>query len=103
MTWNCLDGGKIGVDEFLAYLQEHRAQLNEVLPANLLVAARIESLVRDNQVQRARVDLHASGGDLDEVEVARLTAMIDAHIGLDARPAWNGPIKKQGASLTFGI
>ena len=85
LTWNCLNGGEIGVREFFAYLEEHRAQLREVLPANLLVAMRIESLVRDNQVERARADLAESGGDLDEVEIARLTAMIDAHIGLDAR------------------
>ena len=85
LTWSSVDTGEIGVSEFLAYLEEHRAQLSEVLPANLLVAMRIESLIRDNQVERGRTDLAESGGDLDEVEVARLTAMIDAHIGLDAR------------------
>ena len=85
LTWKSMDAGEIGVSEFLAYLEEHRAQLSEVLPANLLVAMRIESLLRDNQVERGRTDLAESSGDLDEVEIARLTAMIDAHIGLDAR------------------
>ena len=85
LTWNRLNVGEMGVDEFLVYLEEHRTQLREVLPANLLVAVRIESLVRNNQIERARADLAASGGDLDEVDIARLTAMIDAHVGLDAR------------------
>ena len=85
LTWNSMDAGEISVSEFLAYLEEHRSQLREVLPANLLVAMRIESLVRDNQVERGRADLAESGGDLDKVEVARLAAMINAHIGLDAR------------------
>ena len=99
LTWSSTEAGEISVREFLAYLEEHRAQLSEVLPANLLVAMRIESLVRDNQVERARADLAERGSDLDEMEVARLTAMIDAHVGLDSRTGLERAYQETGSLI----
>ena len=85
LTWDSMNVDEIGVREFLAYLEGNRDRLVGVLPTNLLIAMRIDALVRDNQIERARADLVERSGNLDEAEVARLTAMIDAHIGLDAR------------------
>lgn len=99
LTWSSADAGETSAREFLAYLEEHRAQLSEVLPTNLLVAKRIESLLRDSQVERARTDLAESASDLDEVEVARLTAMIDAHVGLDARTGLERAYKETGSLI----
>ena len=99
LTWKSEDEGEISVREYFAYLEEHQAQLSEVLPTNLLVAMRIESLLRDNQVERARADLDESGSDLDKIDVARLTAMIDAHVGLDARTGLERAYQETG-SLT---
>ena len=85
MKWNSMIAGEIGVREFLAHLEMHQDRLGGVLPTDLLIAMRIEALLKDNQTERARIDLDESSGDLDEAGVIRLTAMIDAHVGVDPR------------------
>ena len=85
VTWNSMIVGEIGAREFLAHLEMHRDRLGGVLPIDLLIAMRIEALLRDNQTERARIDLDESSGDLDEAGVIRLAAMIKAHVGVDPR------------------
>ena len=85
MTWNSMIAGEIDAREFLAHLEMHQDRLGGVLPTDLLIAMRIEALLMDNQTERAQFDLDESSDDLDEAGVIRLTAMIDAHVGVDPR------------------
>ena len=80
-----MDSGEIGVREFFGYLESRQTRLAGVMPDSLLKAVSIDALVRDNQVERARALLAEMHGDLEEVEVMRLSAMIDDHEGRDPR------------------
>ena len=81
---NQVNSGEVTYRELLTFLESHRARLAEVMPDNLLKAIRIETLVDDNQTERARI-LLAEDTSLDDVERIRLAAMIDAHTGADPR------------------
>ena len=85
VIWNSMIATEISAREFLTHQKMHQDRLVGVLSTNLLIAMRIEALLRDDQIDRARTALDESSGDLDEAEVVRLTAMIDAHVGVDTR------------------
>ena len=82
-----MDSGEISGREFFGYLESRQTRLAGVMPDGLLKAVSIEALVRDNQIERARALLADMHGDLNEVEVMRLSAMIDDHEGRDSREA----------------
>ena len=81
---NQVDSGEVTHREFLIFLETHRTQLVEVMPDNLLTVMSIETLVQDNQTERAQTILEQDA-NLDAVDRMRLRAMIDAHSGADPR------------------
>lgn len=96
LIWNSVNVGETSIHDFFAYLEEYDAQLIAALPTNLLITMRIEVLVRDKQVERARAELAGRGSELDDVEAARLTTMIDAHAGKDARSGLERAYQESG-------
>ena len=80
-----MNSGGRGAREFLDYLETRQARLARVMPDSLLKAARVDALVTDNQVEKARALLAETRSGLDEAEVIRLSTMIDAHEGIDVR------------------
>ena len=80
-----MNSGEKGGRDFLDYLETRQARLARVVPDGLLEVARIDALVRDNQVERARALLAEKRSGLGELEAIRLSAMIDAHEGRDPR------------------
>ena len=82
-----MDSGEISGREFFGYLESRQTRLADLMSDGLLKAVSIDALVRDNQIERARALLADMHGDLNEVEVMRLSAMINDHEGRDSREA----------------
>ena len=80
-----MDSGTMSGRDFLGYLETRQARLAGVMPDELLKAMRIDALVTDNQSERARALLVEMRSGLNDAEAMRLTAMVDAHEGLDPR------------------
>ena len=83
-----MNSGRISVRDVIRYLETSQTRLTRVFPVGLLTAARIDALLRDNQVARARSFLAEMRNDLDDVEAMRLSAVIDVHEGRDPRTAF---------------
>ena len=71
--------------DLVAYLEQHKTRLSEVMPLALVATMHVDALVRDNQTERARALVLAHEIDLGEAHSKRLTVMIDAHEGHDPR------------------
>ena len=80
-----MDSGTMSGRDFLGYLETRQTRLAGVMPDGFLKAAHIDALVTDNQTERARALLAEMRSDLDDTEAMRLSAMIDAHEGIDPR------------------
>ena len=80
-----MNSGEMSGRDFLGYLGTRQTRLADLLPSGLVEVVSIEALVTDNQAERARALLSEIREDLDDHEVSRLSAMIDAHEGLDPR------------------
>ena len=80
-----MDSGTMSGRDFLGYLETRQTRLAGVMPDGLLKAVSIDALVTDNQTERARALLAEMCGGLNDAEALRLSAMIDAHEGLDPR------------------
>ena len=93
---NSVYSGETSCREFLDYLDTTDARLVRVVPEDFLRAMRIDALVRDGQTERARSLLTETGGDLGDAEAIRLSAMIDAHEGLDPRADLERAYSKTG-------
>ena len=85
LSWTSMNSNEITCRDFVAYLETNQTRIAGTMPTNLLMAMRIDALLRDNQTERARALLLEMAGDLDEVEATRFSAMIDAHDGVDPR------------------
>ena len=90
-----VDSGEVTHREFLTFVESHRARLAEVMPDNLLAAIRIETLKKDNQIERARI-LLTEDTSLDDVDRMRLAAMIDVHTGADPRQRLEEAYRESG-------
>ena len=71
--------------DLVSYLEQHETRLSEVMPPAFVATMYVEALVKDGQIERARVLVTAHATDLGEVHSNRLTVMIDAHEGNDPR------------------
>ena len=85
LSWTSMNSNEMTCRDFVAYLETNQTRIAGTMPANLLMAMRIDALLRNNQTERARALLLEMAGDLHEVEETRFSAMIDAHDGVDPR------------------
>ena len=85
LFFNDMNSRKVNCRDFLRYLETNQTRLNKGIPDSLLTAMKVEALLRDNQSERARGILTEAGTSLDKSEAARLSAVIDAHDGVDPR------------------
>ena len=97
-----LNSGEMDCRDFLAYLEKHQKRLNRVVPDNLLMTMRIGALVADNQTERARALMTEEGSGLNKAETNRLSAMIDAHDGVDPRKGLEQVYLETGSITDLG-
>ena len=97
LSWTAMNFNEMTCRDFVAYLEANQTRIADTMPANLLMAMRIDALLRDNQVERARAILLERDGDLDEVEAARFSAMIDALDGVDSRERFERAYRDTGS------
>jgi len=71
--------------EFARFLEQEETSLSEAIPNSVLTGMRIEALVNDGQVARARLLLEERSVDLVEGDRERFLALIDIHEGSDPR------------------
>lgn len=71
--------------EFVTFLEQEESLLESVLRRDAIAFLRIEALVHDGQVTRARHLLESRRGDFGDTEIARISAMLDASEGRDPR------------------
>ena len=102
LFWTAMNSNEMTCRDFVAYLEENQARISETMPTNLLMAMRIDALLRDNQVERARALLLEMNGDLDEVEAVRFSAMIDALDGVDPRERFERAYRDTGSVVDLG-
>ena len=67
------------------YLEREEKRFARVINKVVLIGKRIEALVKDNQLARARHLLEERCADIDEPVISRLQMMIDIHAGADGR------------------
>ena len=79
------NSGEMTRREFLAYLDACQGRLAAVMPASFLYAMKLDTLVRDNQTERARAFLADVESDLEREDVRRFSVVVNAHEGLDPR------------------
>ena len=94
--WNLMKSGEMKCRHFLDYLDEHQVRLSCVVPEILLKAMSLDALVTDGQMERARALLTEMKSSLDEEDVDRLTAIIDARDGVDPRARLEGAYQRTG-------
>ena len=70
-------------DEFLAYLADHRAQLEAVIPTATLITLECEGWIRTDQLERARSIAESAKDHLGAGDYERLVAAIESAGGLD--------------------
>ena len=99
LSWTAMNSNEMTCRDFVAYLEANQTRIADTMPANLLMAMRIDALLRDNQVERARAILLERDGDLDEVEAARFSAMIDALDGVDPRERFERAYRDTGSVI----
>ena len=97
LSWTAMNSSEMTCRDFVAYLEANQTRIAGTMPVNLLMAMRIDALLRDNQVERARAILLERDGDLDEVEAARFSAMIDALDGVDPRERFERAYRDTGS------
>ena len=95
LLYDQVNSGEVTQRDFLTFLDSHRGRLVDVVPNALLTAIRIETLVKDNQTERARV-LLVEATSLDDVDRMRLSTMIDAHTGVDPRQRLEAAYRETG-------
>ena len=71
--------------EFLSYLADHRAQLEEVIPAATLIILECEGCVKTGQRERARSIAESAKDHLGQGDYERLLAAIESASGEDSR------------------
>ena len=71
--------------EFLAYLADHRAQLEAVIPAATLIILECEGCIRTDQLERARSIAENAKDRVGKGDYERLLAAIDSAGGADLR------------------
>lgn len=84
-----------GPAELAAYLEANEAFLRDYLPAAVLAGLHVESLARSSDPVRARQVLDAARDILAD-DYLRLTALIDAHSGLDPTEALAALARRTG-------
>ena len=72
-------------NDFVKYLEQHRARLARVMPLQHLSEMHVDALARDNQVEKAREVNKEYGNKIDGNHSKRLTLLIDTHEGKDTR------------------
>ena len=93
-----MNSEKQSARSFLDYMELRHARLARVMPNSLLNAARIDALVTDSQPERARALLNKIRSTVDASEASRLSAMIDAHEGLDPRKDLERTYRETGST-----
>ena len=71
--------------ERLAFLDREQGRISQVVPIAAITGMRIEALVEDGQLARAREILEECRNDFIDHDVARFRALIDANEGEDIR------------------
>lgn len=71
--------------QFLSYLADHRAQLEEVIPAATLIILECEGCIKTEQRERARSIAENAKDQLGQGDYERLLAAIESAGGEDAR------------------
>ena len=54
LSWTAMNSNEISNREFFAYLETNQTRIAGTMPANLLMAMRVDALLRDDQAERAR-------------------------------------------------
>ncbi len=85
LFFNDMNSREMDCRDFLRYLETNQTRLNKGIPDSLLTAMKIGALLTDGQSERARSILTEASSSLGKGEVARLSAMIDDHDGVDPR------------------
>ena len=80
-----MNSGEMTRREFLAYLDARQGRLAAIIPVYFLYAMKLDTLVADNQTERARAFLAEVESDLEREDVRRLSVVINAREGLDPR------------------
>ena len=76
---------KMAPRDLADYLEREEMRFARVLNKVVLIGKRIEALVRDDQLTKARHLLEERRGDIDELVFDRLQMMIDIRAGADGR------------------
>ena len=97
LSWTAMNSNEMNCRDFVAYLEENQTRIADTMPTNLLMAMKIDALLRDNQVERARALLLEMDGDLDEVETSRFSTIIDALDGVDPRERFERTYRDTGS------
>jgi hypothetical protein len=71
--------------EFLTFLDREEGRLSQVVSKAIILGKRVEALVKDGQLARAREVLEERRSDFVDHDVGRLRALIDANEGEDIR------------------
>ena len=69
--------------DFVIYLEQFHARLKEIIPLFFLIALRVEALIEDNKIERARTLVLDQVDYLDQAELDRLNLKINEHEGVD--------------------
>ena len=91
-----MNSGEMTRREFLAYLDARQGRLAAVIPVHFLYAMKLDTLVADNQTERARAFLAEVENDLEREDVRRLSVVINARGGLDPRKELEREFQESG-------